>query len=95
MEYLKNSIPEVWAYFIERDLLFTNNFSEINRYVGERPKVLEIDPSCPGRVGRYLGYLIVKSFEENSGLSPMEVMEESDAQKIFRNSGFNPSKLPG
>jgi hypothetical protein len=94
LKYIHSNIENIWAYLIERDLLFTTNFSEINRFVGERPKTMEIDPNCPGRIGRYLGFLMVEAYsEENPNLDFQSIMAEPDAQKIFRNSGFNPSKL--
>ena len=93
IESVNQGFEEIWSYFVERDLLFTTNFSEINRYVGERPAVLEISPDCPGRIGRFIGYQIVKSYFENSGIELSELMQESDAQKIFRESGFNPSRV--
>ncbi len=90
---VQEEFEDIWSYFVERDLLFTNNFSEINRYVGERPNVLEISPDCPGRIGRYIGYQIVRSYFENNSVELPALMAEPDAQKIFRESGFNPSKV--
>ncbi len=96
LDYLENNFKEIWGYFIERDLLYTRNYSEINRYVGERPKTVEIGPDCPGRVGRFIGYQIVKSYLKSSDqIDITSVMANPDAQEIFRESGFNPSKLPG
>ncbi|QNL21479.1 hypothetical protein HZR84_05875 [Hyphobacterium sp. CCMP332] len=90
--YFRNKEKILWAYFVERSLLFETNRIEIQKYISERPKTIEIEPECPGRVGRWMGYEIVKSYMEKNELSLQELMAEKDAQKIFRLSGYNPSR---
>lgn len=90
-EYVENNEAAIWAYFIENDLLFETNRIETSKFVSERPSVLEISPDCPGRIGRWVGYKIVKSYAEKTNLGIRELMAEEDAQMIFRKSKYNPS----
>ncbi len=92
MAYFKEKEKVLWAYFVDRSLLFETNRIEIQKYISERPKTIEIESDCPGRVGRWIGFKIVRNFMEKNDLTLQELMAEKDAQKIFRLSGYNPSR---
>jgi hypothetical protein len=62
MLMLENSEKSLWQYFVEQDILFSNNVFEKRKYVNDRPEVVEIAPGVPGRVGRWIGWQIVKSY---------------------------------
>lgn len=91
MDYVNKNEEKIWAYFVQNNLLFETNRIETAKYVGERPNTLEISPECPGRIARWLGYKIVKKFAQKSEISFQELMAESNAKKIFKESGYNPS----
>ncbi|TAH26041.1 MAG: gliding motility lipoprotein GldB [Cytophagales bacterium] len=81
----------IWAHFIDKKLIFETNRHLIDKYVGESPKVSEIGEKCPGRIGRWLGWEIVKKYmEANPSLKLQELMAEKDAQKIFSVSKYKP-----
>lgn len=80
----------IWAHFLERKLLYSDIPSNITKYIDERPGVPEIDKDCPGRIGQWLGWQIVKAYREESGLSITELMSETDAQKILTQSKYRP-----
>ncbi len=92
ISYFQDKEKVLWSYFIEHGLLFETNRMENQKYTSERPKTVEIEPDCPGRVGRWIGYEIVKSYMEKNDISLQALMAETDAQKIFRLSGYNPSR---
>jgi hypothetical protein len=81
----------IWAHFIEKNLLFETKSEISNKYVGERPNVPEIGTKCPGRVGRWVGWQIVKKYmEKNPDLTLAQLMAEKDARKIFNISKYKP-----
>lgn len=80
----------IWAHFLEKKLLYSDIPSVITKYVDERPNVPEIDKNCPGRVGQWLGWQIVKAYREATGVSIVELMAETDAQKILTQSKYRP-----
>lgn len=93
MKDVNENVATIWAHFINEKLLFETNRHQIDKYVGETPKVNEIGDKCPGRIGRWLGWEIVKKYmEENPKLSLPQLMAENDAQKIFRLSKYKPKK---
>jgi hypothetical protein len=79
----------VWAHFIQNELLFETNQRIKSKYLGERPITLEIGNDCPGRVGAWLGWEIVRRYQENKP-DFVSLMEETDASKILRLSKYKP-----
>jgi gliding motility-associated lipoprotein GldB len=80
----------IWSHFIENELLFETNPFEIRKYTGEAPFTDAISMEAPGRLGRWIGWNIVDDYRANNSLTINEVMEEEDADMIFRQSGYRP-----
>ncbi len=83
----------IWSYFLEKQLLYEENTKAIARYVDERPSIPEISKNCPGRIGQWLGWQIIKAYREETGVSFTELMAETDAQKILTLSKYRPRYL--
>lgn len=80
----------IWNYFLDNQLIYSEKPIELTRYIDERPAVPEIDKICPGRIGQWVGWQIVKAYRAETGVSFKELMEETDAQKILRLSKYRP-----
>ena len=80
----------IWNYFLDNQLIYSEKPIELTRYIDERPAVPEIDNICPGRIGQWVGWQIVKAYRDETGVSFKELMEETDAQKILRLSKYRP-----
>jgi gliding motility-associated lipoprotein GldB len=81
----------IWGHFIERDLLFSTSHT-VEKYVNERPYTAEIGSKCPGRIGRWLGWIIVSKYVDETGISLPELMKETDANKILTLSKYKPKR---
>ena len=81
----------IWAHFIEKKLLFETKNETVTRYTGERPTTFEIGNNCPGRIGRWLGWHIVKSYLDKNRTDLKQLMKQKDAKTIFYKSKFKPS----
>lgn len=91
MDNAEEGLEIIWGHFIKNELFYKTDLHEIQRYTGESPKVVAIGEKCPGRIGRYLGWQIVKKYMENNpGVTLEQLMNEGDAQKIFRLSKYKP-----
>jgi gliding motility-associated lipoprotein GldB len=87
----KGNQDVIWGHFVENNLFFETLHDKINRYIGERPMTGEIGDECPGRVGRWLGWQIVKSYmESNPQVTLPNLMKDKDAKKIFEQSRYKP-----
>jgi hypothetical protein len=83
----------IWGYFVENNLFYETLHEKITRYVGERPNTAEIGTECPGRIGRWLGWQIVRKYMENNPQVTLSaLMLEKDAKKIFELAKYKPQK---
>ena len=93
LQDVNENVGTIWSHFIEKKLLFESNRHLIDKYVGETPKINEIGEKCPGRIGQWLGWEIVKKYmEANPSVTLPQLMVDMDAQKIFRLSKYKPKK---
>lgn len=90
LDDVSQNLKTIWAHFSEKKLFFSTDLFLIRKYCDERPNVLEIGDNCPGRIGRWLGWQIVRKWAESRKISLQQVMAEKDARKIFNESGFRP-----
>ena len=82
---------KIWAHFIEKNLLYNTAPFTVQKYIGERPNIPEIDKTAPGRVGAWVGWQIVRKYmAENPKVTLPQLMAEKDAQRILNNSRYRP-----
>ena len=88
-----NAQDVVWAHFIDNQLLYQTSPAIKQRYLNERPFTAEIGQSCPGAIGRWLGWRIVGRYhDEHSSVGISELMHNADARMIFEQSGYKGQK---
>ena len=81
----------IWANFVENEILYETNHLIKQKFLAERPNVYEIGDRCPGRIGAWLGWQIVNAYMEKSDISIQELLNETDHNKIFTQSGYKPN----
>ncbi|MES2746974.1 MAG: gliding motility lipoprotein GldB, partial [Bacteroidota bacterium] len=84
----------MWSYFIENKLLYSPDAKLGNRFINLAPFskfYLEIDNESPGRIGRWVGWQIVRSFMENNKVS-IQDMIKMNANELFEKSKYKPKK---
>lgn len=84
----------IWRNFVEQEYLYSTNNNLRKRFLDPAPFSkfgLELDKESPGRIGRYIGWQIVKSFMEKNDLSLVQLMPIS-AEEIFKKSNYKPKK---
>ncbi|MBY0435727.1 MAG: gliding motility lipoprotein GldB [Cyclobacteriaceae bacterium] len=87
----------IWSRFVEDQVLYSANHMVKQKYIGERPKTVEVGEECPGRIGTWVGWQIVKKYmETHPKVGLRELMEMADAPRLFKESGYKPQlvKLP-
>ncbi len=81
----------IWANFIENQALYTTDDNLIEKFISERPKTFEIGTNCPGRIGRWIGWEIVKAYlKNNPDVTLTDLMKNSDSEDLFAKSKFKP-----
>jgi hypothetical protein len=90
---VKENQEVIWAHFIEKQLLYENSHFIKKKYMDERPKTLEIGNKCPGRIGEWVGWEIVKKYMAEQQVALPELMGTADAQQVFMQSRYKPQTL--
>jgi hypothetical protein len=83
----------IWARFIEDQVLYSTNHKEKQKYLGERPKTVEVGDQCPGRIAQWVGWEIVKKYmETHPEVTLSALMRNENADQIFKESRYKPVK---
>jgi hypothetical protein len=87
----------IWSRLIEDQVLFSTSHQIKQKFIAERPKTLEVGEKCPGRIGQWIGWQIVKKYmATHADVTLLQLMKMQDAATLFRESGYKPQvvKLP-
>jgi hypothetical protein len=81
----------VWQHFIDRELFYETNHMVKKKYLGPRPFTAEIGPGCPGNIGGWLGWQIVKRYiKNNPNIQLPTLMGSTDMQNLFMEAKYKP-----
>ena len=83
----------IWKYFIEKELLYNTDSKLIRRFLDPSPFskfYLEIDNQSPGRIGRWIGWQIVRSFIKKNPEVKIEDLIFKSSEELFVKSGYKP-----
>jgi len=91
MEWIQRYQEDVWAWFIQENLLYSTDYMGIQKYFSEAPFTRELgenNESAP-KLGSYIGWMIVRKFmEKNPELDLKQLLAKEDAQEILEGSKF-------
>ena len=86
---------QIWRYFIENELLYSTNAALDARFLDPAPFSkfrLALDNQSPGRLGRFLGWQILRAFvSKNETLTLQEVLD-FPADEILKQSNYKPKR---
>lgn len=85
---------EVWKFFVENDLLFSNDQELNRRFIDKAPFskfYLANDNETPGRIGEWFGFQIVSAYMQNNDVTLQEMLRK-DNEEIFKKSKYKPTK---
>jgi hypothetical protein len=93
MEGARENEDLIWARFIQDKVLFSTGMIEKRNFLGDRPFTIQVGEKCPGRIGQWIGWQIVKAYMKNHPeLTLQQLMATADAQKLFKESNYKPRK---
>jgi gliding motility-associated lipoprotein GldB len=94
MNWARANEEQIWRYFIERELIYSTDNQLGPRFLEPAPFSkfrLELDNESPGRLGRFVGWQIVRAFMDRQNLSLQQLLE-LPADEVFRMSNYKPKK---
>ena len=80
----------IWSRIIEEEWLYVTDEFTKKKMLGERPKTIELGDECPGRVGAWIGWQIVKYYMDETGSTMQELMANRNHHQIFAQSKYKP-----
>ena len=91
MKWCRENEENMWAYFLDKELLFTSNEATYRKYLGDGPFTSTFTKKSPPRTGVWIGYRIIKKFmRETSDYTLKELMHTDDYQNILNKSAYSP-----
>ncbi len=93
LEWCQNFEADIWAYYLENNLLFETDYQKIQVFLSEgpfTPGLGERNESAP-KLGIWIGWQIVRKYmKENKTVTLPQLMAEPDVQKILTGSRYKP-----
>ncbi len=92
LEWCEKNEEKIWAFLIENNLLFNNDFYKIRPLITEAPSTKGFVNSAP-RMVDWVGWQIIKQYNSNNKkISLSQLLDEKDSQKILKLSKYKPKK---
>lgn len=81
----------IWFRLLEDQVIYQTSHLMKQKFIAERPKTLEVGEKCPGRIGTWVGWQIIKAYmQQHPDITLPQLMELTDADKIFKESKYKP-----
>ena len=81
----------IWNFFIENNLLYTADPSQIRDYTNDAPRTEALGQSSPGNIGLFIGWQIVKKWMTGKAKAvTLQQLFEADAKQIFQQAKYKP-----
>lgn len=96
LNWCKNNEANIWAFFMENDLLFESDMQKIQTFLTDGPFTpgLGDKKSAAPKLGVWLGWQIVRKYiAENPKTTLQQLMQETDAQKILNKAKYKPKEF--
>ncbi len=91
LEWCKGNELQIWAFFIDKDLLFSSNSLAYNKFVSDGPTSSGMPPESPGNIGSWVGWQIVRKFmRRNEEVTLQQLMMDFDGTQVLNRSGYKP-----
>ena len=82
-------------FFIEKQLLYKTDSQWSERFIEPAPFskfYLQLDNESPGRIGRWIGWQIVRSFHKQNPNISLQELIKLPFQQIFNKSKYKPKR---
>ncbi len=91
LEWCKMNEQNIWALFLEDNILYSGDQLKYKRYTEEAPFTIGLANESAPRIGNWCGWQIVRKYmKENPSISLKELMKETDYQKVIQGSKYRP-----
>jgi hypothetical protein len=93
MKWCRQNEANMWAYFIENDLLFTTDPILMNRFTNDGPFTAAFGKESPARASVWVGWQIIESYmDRDKSSSPADLIMKHNSMEILQASGYKPRR---
>jgi hypothetical protein len=93
LDWCRINEGNVWAFFIENKLLYTQDRNTLLKFFGDGPFTASFGKESPARIALWVGRQIVRAYmNEAEDKDILKLIAEKDAQKILQQSKYKPKK---
>lgn len=90
LEWAKAHERMVWAHFIDEELLFSANATEIAKFTNDGPFTVDLVKESPSRMGHFVGWQLVRSYMNQQDKIDLQALLDTSAEEILKNSKYKP-----
>lgn len=93
LKWAEENETEIWAFFVERDLIYSTDNQLEDRFISLSPYskfYLELDNESSPRIGQYIGWQIVRDYMDNYPKTNINDLLELQSDVIFKKSKYKP-----
>jgi hypothetical protein len=89
LSFCRENEGQIWNQILQADI-FTIDQDLIKNFIGEAPNTQGMPDASPGNIGQWIGWEIVKKYEEkNPSLTPDQIMK-TNSRKLFEDTKYKP-----
>ena len=91
LAWCESNERNLWAHLLKEDLLYSNEFSKIQKLVNPAPGVPGMPPEAPGGVANWTGWRIIHALmERNPDSKLVDLLSIQDAQALLESARYRP-----
>ena len=91
LNWCKENESNIWAYFIDNEILYSSDIKKFNSYINYAPFAKGMPKESPGRIAYWMGWNIVEAYmNKNKNTTIEQLMENTNPQEVLRQSGYKP-----
>lgn len=91
LEYCNENEQMIWQFFVQNKLLYTSDWQDILRYIGEGPSTQGMPAEVPGQIGAFTGYRIVQTYmKKHPEVTLEKLLNMQNVMSIFNEARYRP-----
>jgi hypothetical protein len=92
-KWMASNELEIWAYFLQQNLLYSTEWQRIRKYVEYSPSSPGMPKEAPGRTANFIGWQIVNAYMNRYPQTSLpDLLALKDAQSFLKKSRYQPKR---
>lgn len=90
LAFCEHNEQQVWGFFVQNDLLFSNDPNTARDYLTDAPNTAALGESSPGNIGQFVGRQIVDKWMDAHEKTSLDTLMKMPAGKLFEEAKYKP-----